>query len=122
MMRTEQNNGARIVDSDERNSLHGCGPEGYFAVACPLPDLSRQGLKLDRDTHGNSYLQVVGFDAMLRTPIRCSRILSRTIQHRRTIAMARGATPSTGGRAFRSATARSNRRRRAVKHAHRRAD
>jgi hypothetical protein len=25
----------------------------YFAVACPLRELNRQGLKLDRDAHGN---------------------------------------------------------------------
>jgi hypothetical protein len=33
----------------------------YFAVACPSRELNRQGLKLDRDAHGNSYAQVVGF-------------------------------------------------------------
>jgi len=33
----------------------------YFAVTCPLRELNRQGLKLDRDAHGNSYAQVVGF-------------------------------------------------------------
>ncbi|SAK97216.1 peptidase [Caballeronia pedi] len=39
----------------------GCDPEGYFTVACPLHGLDKQGLALDRDAHGNSYVQVVGF-------------------------------------------------------------
>ncbi|SPB18267.1 putative aculeacin a acylase transmembrane protein [Caballeronia novacaledonica] len=52
------------VDGDAKIPLYGgCDPEGYFTVACPLHELNREGLKLDRDAHGNSYVQVVGFDA-----------------------------------------------------------
>lgn len=39
----------------------GCDEEGYFTAACAQQPLDRQGYSLDRDAHGNSYVQVVGF-------------------------------------------------------------
>ncbi|MFM0502681.1 penicillin acylase family protein [Paraburkholderia caffeinilytica] len=41
----------------------GCDRQGYFTVACAMQPLDRDGYALDRDAHGNSYLQVVSFDA-----------------------------------------------------------
>ncbi|WP_250470130.1 penicillin acylase family protein [Caballeronia sp. GAFFF2] len=50
------------LDHDTKISLYGgCDTEGYFTVECPLHDLNKQGLVLDRDAHGNSYMQVVRF-------------------------------------------------------------
>ncbi|MDR5776817.1 MULTISPECIES: penicillin acylase family protein [unclassified Caballeronia] len=41
----------------------GCDREGYFTVACAMQPLDRDGYALDQDAHGNSYMQVVSFDA-----------------------------------------------------------
>ncbi|WP_322029485.1 penicillin acylase family protein [Paraburkholderia sp. J76] len=41
----------------------GCDREGYFTVACAIQPLDGKGYPLDRDAHGNSYMQVVSFDA-----------------------------------------------------------
>ncbi|WP_144109541.1 penicillin acylase family protein [Paraburkholderia sp. BCC1886] len=46
----------------ERIPLYGgCDRQGYFTVACDMQPLNREGYALDRDAHGNSYLQVVSF-------------------------------------------------------------
>lgn len=54
----------------------GCDKQGYFTVACDMQPLGRDGYALDRDAHGNSYMQVVSFgvdgpdaDTMLTTGI-----------------------------------------------------
>ncbi|MFT4065917.1 penicillin acylase family protein [Paraburkholderia sp.] len=41
----------------------GCDREGYFTVDCAMQPLDRHGYPLDHDAHGNSYMQVVSFDA-----------------------------------------------------------
>lgn len=41
----------------------GCDQQGYFTVACAMHPLDRDGYSLNRDAHGNSYMQVVSFDA-----------------------------------------------------------
>jgi acyl-homoserine-lactone acylase len=53
---------ARDNDGAKIPLYGGCDSEGYFTVACPLHELNKQGLLLDRDAHGNSYMQVVAFD------------------------------------------------------------
>jgi acyl-homoserine-lactone acylase len=53
---------ARDHDGSKIPLYGGCNAEGYFAVACPLHELNQQGLVLDRDAHGDSYMQVVSFD------------------------------------------------------------
>ena len=42
----------------------GCHDEGYFTILCPASTLATdRNLSVDRDAHGNSYLQVVSFPA-----------------------------------------------------------
>lgn len=50
----------------------GCGALGYFTVACPWRDGVRAG-PMDGNAHGNSYLQIVGFD---ENGVRASTMLS----------------------------------------------
>jgi acyl-homoserine-lactone acylase len=46
----------------ERVPLYGgCGESGYFTVVCPQHPLDAGGYAMDRNGHGDSYLQVVSF-------------------------------------------------------------
>lgn len=49
--------------TDRISMFGGCDRQGYFTVACAMQPIDRDGYALDRDAHGNSYLQVVSFDA-----------------------------------------------------------
>jgi acyl-homoserine-lactone acylase len=49
---------------DEPIPLYGgCSEGGYFTVVCPQHPLDAGGYSMDRNGHGNSYVQVVGFGA-----------------------------------------------------------
>ncbi|MDE1182634.1 penicillin acylase family protein [Paraburkholderia sp.] len=47
----------------ERVPLYGgCGEAGYFTVVCPQHSLDAAGYSMDRNGHGDTYMQVVSFD------------------------------------------------------------
>ncbi|MEQ5838794.1 penicillin acylase family protein [Paraburkholderia acidicola] len=50
-----------VRNGDKVPMYGGCDGEGYFTAACAEHPLDHEGYALDRDAHGNSYLQVVGF-------------------------------------------------------------